>query len=714
MVEILGIAALWGLTAGILAAIYVIFLIIMILRTKYIQDRAAEIHGYIREAAIAYIKRQYSVILTIALLITALIIVAGFAQGDRVLINTGLAYLAGALSSTTVGIIGMYVAVLSNVRVLHTLKNKGLLKALRVAFRGGAVTGFLVGGLGLLGISTLFILFGGLTENYQDAVKALLGYAFGASTVALFARVGGGIYTKAADVGADLVGKVEVGIPEDDPRNPGVIADNVGDNVGDCAGMSADLFESYVESIVAAMAIGMLLHEPTFAKALVAYPLLFASIALITTIASAQFVELSPLREPSRTLTMTSLVSIISVAALTLIMTKIYPVPLNVLPLWIAGIAGLFAGGIVGFTSDYFTSGTYRPVKLVAENSQAGPALTILSGFSMGFYSTVAPTIAIAIAAFTAYMLGSSTTPNPLLGGVYAVALSGVGMLSVASIVVAADAYGPIVDNTAGLAEQAGYPEEIRGQADKLDSAGNTMKSISKGYAIGSAALTALALLFTYASMLKSSIEELIPGYEFKLEYLFTITRPEVLAGIFIGAAIPALFTAMVVQAVTAAAFRMVEEIRRQFREKPGILEWKEKPDYAKCVDIVTRYALKRLVPPGLIALLSPIIIGVILGPIALGGALMGAIITGLLLGLFQGNVGNTWDNAKKFIESGFFGGKGSDAHKAAVIGDTVGDPLKDAAGPSINILIKLMAIGSSVFLVLILAARIALGLPIT
>ena len=711
--DLLSLTTLWGLTAGSLAVIYVLILIMLVLRTKYAKDRAAEIHGYIKEAAVTYIKRQYGIILPIALAITLLIVGAGFTQGSSVLINTGLAYLAGALSSTVVGVTGMYIAVLSNVRVLNTLKDRGLLKALRVAFRGGAVTGFLVGGIGLIGISTLFILFGGLGEGYKDAVKSLLGYAFGASTVALFARVGGGIYTKAADVGADLVGKVEVGIPEDDPRNPGVIADNVGDNVGDCAGMSADLFESYVESIVAAMAIGALLPEAVLAKALVAYPLLFASIALITTIITAQFVELSPLKEPSRTLTLTSLISIIAVATLTLVITNTFSLPLNILPLWIAGVAGLFAGGIVGFTSDYFTSGSYKPVKVVAANSRAGPALTILSGFSMGFYSTVAPTVAIAIAAFTAYMLGSSTVSNPLLGGVYAIALAGVGMLSVASIVVAADAYGPIVDNTAGLAEQAGYPEEIRSEADKLDSAGNTMKSISKGYAIGSAALTALALLFTYASMLKDSVEQILPGVEFKLEYLFTLTRPDVLAGIFIGAAIPALFTAIVVQAVTAAAFKMVEEIRRQFREKPGILEWKEKPDYSRCVDIVTRYALKRLIPPGLIALLSPIIVGILLGPIALGGMLMGAIITGLLLGLFQGNVGNTWDNAKKYIESGFFGGKGSEAHKAAVIGDTVGDPLKDAAGPSINILIKLMAIGSSVFLVLIISARIALGLPI-
>lgn len=711
---LLNIAITMGVVAGISSVIYVLLLIYMILRIKIPEDKAAEIHGYIKNAAITYMKRQYSVILTIAVIVALLIIVAGMASGSTLMLKTGLAYFAGALSSTFVGVLGMYIAVLSNVRVLRILVDQGLSKALRIAFRGGAVTGFMVGGVGLLGISLLFIAFGGLEGLYSEAVKALLGYAFGASTVALFARVGGGIYTKAADVGADLVGKVEIGIPEDDPRNPGVIADNVGDNVGDCAGMSADLFESYVESIVAAMAIGMLVGSGV-ELTLIAYPLIFAASALLTTILTAQFVELSPFKEPSKTLTTTSLVSIIGVALVTLALSLLHSGDVEVLltNLWIAGIMGLIAGGIVGFTSDYFTSGSYKPVRVVASNSQAGPALTILSGLSMGFYSTVAPTIAIAIATFVAYYIGSTTLSaftSPLVGGVYAVALAGVGMLSVASIIVAADAYGPIVDNTAGLAEQAGYPEEVREQADKLDSAGNTMKSISKGYAIGSAALTSLALLFTYSSLLRDFASSI--KLSFDIESVFTITRPDVLAGLLTGAAIPAFFTALVIQAVTAAAFALVEEIRRQFREKPGILEWKEKPDYNRAVDIVTRYALKRLIAPGVLALIAPIVVGAILGPIALGGMLMGAIITGLLLGLFQGNVGNTWDNAKKFIESGNYGGKGSEAHKAAVIGDTVGDPLKDAAGPSLNILIKLMAIGSSVFLPLIILLRMALGLP--
>ena len=711
--SLLNIATMLGIVAGVASILYVLLLIYMILKIKVPEDKAAEIHGYIKSAAVTYMKRQYGVILTIAVIVALLIIGAGIAGGSTLMLKTGLAYFAGALSSTLVGVLGMYIAVLSNVRVLRVLVDQGLSKALRVAFRGGAVTGFMVGGIGLLGISLLFIAFGGLGGSYSEAVKALLGYAFGASTVALFARVGGGIYTKAADVGADLVGKVEVGIPEDDPRNPGVIADNVGDNVGDCAGMSADLFESYVESVVAAMAIGMLIGG-VIELSLIAYPLVFAASALLTTILTAQFVELSPFKEPSKTLTTTSLVSIIGVALVTLALSLLYSdkVEIPLINLWIAGIMGLIAGGIVGFTSDYFTSGSYKPVRIVASSSRAGPALTILSGLSMGFYSTVAPTIAIAIATFVAYYIGSTTLVafSPLIGGVYAVALAGVGMLSVASIVVAADAYGPIVDNTAGLAEQAGYPEEVREQADKLDSAGNTMKSISKGYAIGSAALTSLALLFTYASLLKDYAGSM--KLSFNIESVFTITRPDVLAGLLIGAAIPAFFTALVIQSVTAAAFALVEEIRRQFRERPGILEWKEKPDYNRAVDIVTRYALKRLIAPGVLALITPIIVGTFLGPIALGGMLMGAIITGLLLGLFQGNVGNTWDNAKKFIEAGNYGGKGSEAHKAAVIGDTVGDPLKDAAGPSLNILIKLMAIGSSVFLPLIILLRIALGLP--
>jgi len=482
-----------------------------------------------------------------------------------------------------------------------------------------------------------------------------------------------------------------------------VIADNVGDNVGDCAGMGADLFESYVESIVASMVIAAMIGK----EALIAYPLLFSGVALFVTLLTSQFVSVSPFREPGRTLTAVSILSLIGVALVTFIAVKL--VMSNLIYAWIATIFGLITGGIVGFTSDYFTSPLYRPVKVVASYSRAGPALTILSGLSMGFYSTFIPTLTVALAAVGAFMIGSSLAASgcALLVGIYAIALAGVGMLSMTSIVVSADAYGPIVDNTAGLAEQAGYPDNVRELADKLDSAGNTMKSISKGYAIGSAALTALALLFSYVSVLAHNLD-ITP--EKLMNTIFNVGNPVhgpyLISGIVIGVALPALFTAIVVQSVTAAAFRLVEEIRRQFREKPGILEWKEKPDYARAVQIVTYYALRRLILPGALALLAPLVIGITLGPAALGGTLLGAVAGGLLLGLFQGNVGNTWDNAKKYVEMGHFGGKGSEAHKAAVIGDTVGDPLKDAAGPSINILIKLMAIASTVYVPIIAHLR--------
>jgi len=710
--NVVSLAINLGIASGVAALLYVVYLALSILRTPYPKDRAAEIHEYIREAAIAFMRSQYSVVTSVFVVITLLLLISGVVKGSPTMINTGLAYFFGALSSAAVSILGMYTAILTNVRVLSFLKNHDLKRGLRIAFRGGSVTGFLVGGVGMLGISLLLKLFGADTatsiEQLRAAVTPVLGYAFGASTVALFARVGGGIYTKAADVGSDLVGKVEVGIPEDDPRNPGVIADNVGDNVGDCAGMGADLFESYVESVVAAMSIATFMGTEVFH--LVAYPLLFASVALLTSIVAVQFVELSPIREPSRTLTATSIVGL-TLVAITTYIAGVASGFIHLQGLWAAALSGLIAGGIVGFTSDYFTSPSYRPVKTVAAFSRAGPALTILSGFSMGFYSTFIPMISIGLAALIAYSIGHAVVSGlgmaGILGGIYSVALAGVGMLAVTSIVVSADAYGPIVDNAAGLAEQAGYPEEVRELADKLDSAGNTMKSISKGYAIGSAALTALALLFTYVSNLKPYLGEV------DIVTLFSLSSPDVLTGLIIGAAIPALFTAVVVEAVTAAAFVLVEEIRRQFREKPGILEWKEKPDYARAVDIVTRYAIKRLIIPGVIALATPILIGGFLGLKALGGALLGATASGLLLGLFQGNVGNTWDNAKKHIEAGAFGGKGSEAHKAAVIGDTVGDPLKDAAGPSLNILIKLMAISSTVFIPFIIAIRMALGLPL-
>ncbi len=477
------------------------------------------------------------------------------------------------------------------------------------------------------------------------------------------------------------MGKVEAGIPEDDPRNPGVIADNVGDNVGDCAGMGADLFESYVGSIISTMVLGALVALST--QSLVLLPVALAALGILASLFSAQILFFIRTK-PDTALQAVALSSIV-LTALFAYAYMLYTLPAQlVLPLWGSLVLGLITGAVVGFTSDYFTSKDRPPAQHVARMSQAGPALTILTGLSKGFMSVVLPSITIGLASLFAYILGSSVAG--FYGGLYAVALAAVGMLSVTGVIVAADAYGPIVDNAAGISEMAGLPEDVRELADTLDSAGNTMKSVSKGYAIGSAALTALALMFAFigAAGIDPSALRLLDA--------------KVVAGAFIGAALPALFTALVIAGVSDAAFAMVDEIRRQFREIKGLLEGKAKPDYARCVDIATRYSLRKLVLPGLLAIFAPLLVGFLLGPEALTGTLLGAITVGLILGLFQGNVGNTWDNAKKYIELGAFGGKGSEAHKAAVVGDTVGDPLKDAAGPAINILIKLMSVVSVVF----------------
>uniref|UniRef100_A0A7J3IA77 K(+)-insensitive pyrophosphate-energized proton pump n=1 Tax=Ignisphaera aggregans TaxID=334771 RepID=A0A7J3IA77_9CREN len=710
--NILSLSIYLGLASGTITLVYVIFAILSIVKKPIAMDSdeekaAAQIHGYIKSAALAYIRAQYSVILSIVALIAILLTVFGIVFQNTLLLFSGIAYVLGGMCSAIVSIIGMLMGVYSNIRVLNVLSRENIGKALALAFRGGSITGFLVGGVGLTFISLLFIAFDGFNPRYTaQTTQLLLAYAFGASTAALFARVGGGIYTKAADVGADLVGKVEVGIPEDDPRNPGVIADNVGDNVGDCAGMGADLFESYVEGIIAPMAIAAVLGSSN----LIAYPVLFSAIALLTSLFTSQFIAISPVAEPGKTLTLTSIISIAAVAIVNGIFT--YSLTPTLLVTWAIGLLGLVTGAIVGFTSDYFTSPLYRPVKIVARNSQFGPALTILSGMTMGFYSVFIPSIAIAIAAVASFAIGSTlSVAEQLLAGIYSAALAGTGMLSVAPVIVAADAYGPIVDNSAGLAEQANYGEDIRSLADKLDSAGNTMKSISKGYAIGSAALTALALLFSFASVLASRSGQRI---EVIMQTIFNAGHPfygaYFVGGVIIGAVMVAVFVAMVIQAVTAAAGKLVDEIRRQFREKPGILEWKERPDYERAVQIVTYYALRRLIAPGIVSILAPLIIvtafgigDVWRGAAALGGLLIGSIASGLLLGLFQGNIGNTWDNAKKFIEAGNFGGKGTETHKAAVVGDTVGDPLKDAAGPAINIMMKVMAVSSSVIIPFIL-----------
>jgi len=675
-----------AVVAGIVAIVYAFTLAFLILRRPAGTGRMVEIHNFIKEGAKAYLKKQYTVILTIAFIITAVL----------AFINPlmSLSYILGAFSSVIAGYVGMWVAVNSNVRTTYAAKKHGLSKALRIAFSGGMVLGLMDVGVGVLLVALQYIFYGGTPA----AVRAMIGYSFGASTVALFARVGGGIYTKAADIGADLVGKVEEGIPEDDPRNPGVIADNVGDNVGDVAGMGADLFESYVESIISAMIIAATAILATAGPKWVDWamlPMAVAAAGVFSAIITSFFVRVKEGGDPSKPLTLSTILAGVLIAVFTYPLATMILGPDAGLRTFVVVVAGIVAGIIVGLTSDYFTNPGKKPVRKVAFMSQTGPALTILTGMAYGFLSVLIPAIGIAVAELIAYLVLS---PYGFWYGIYGVALAAVGMLSLTGIVVSADAYGPITDNAAGIAEQAGLGEDVRAITDRLDAAGNTMKSVSKGFAIGSAALTALALIAAYSSTIMN-----ITGFTLeKMKQLMSILDAKVISGALIGMALPAAFTTLVILAVSDAAFVLIEEIRRQFREKPGILEFKEKPDYGRAVSIVTSYAIKRLIQPGVLAIASPLIIGFILGPYSLGGALLAATLSGLLLGLFQGNVGNTWDNAKKYVEEGHYGGKGSETHKAAVIGDTVGDPLKDASGPSLNILIKLMSVVSLVFAQLI------------
>lgn len=673
------------LIVALIAVIYALLTSYRIAKEPSGSGKIVEIHEYIKEGARAYLKKQYTVIFAIAAVLAVLL--AFFSS-----LRMAFSYVLGASSSVIAGYVGMRIAVDSNVRTTYAAKEKGIDKALRLAFNGGLVMGLMTVGVGLLLIVVQYLAYGETAE----AVNDIIGYSFGASSVALFARVGGGIYTKAADIGSDLVGKVEVGIPEDDPRNPGVIADNVGDNVGDVAGMGADLFESYVGAIISTMIIAstQLRGFGTYSwSSFALIPLLVAATGIIASIVSSFFVRIKEGGDPSKPLTLTTVVASILIAvASAFSVTQLISGELG-LRLWVVIAAGLVAGVTIGLTSDYFTNARYSPVKKVAKMSEAGPALTILTGFAYGLSSAFIPALMISIASLVSFLILWTYTQEFWLG-IYGVALSAVGMLSLTGVVVSADAYGPITDNAAGIAEQAGLGEEVRSITDKLDAAGNTMKSVSKGFAIGSAALTALAFIGAYSSVLQYYTGA-------RLSDLFqelTILNASLISGMFIGVVMPAVFTSIVILAVSDSAFVLIEEIRRQFREKPGILEFKDKPDYGRAVAIVTAYAIKRLVLPGLVAIATPLVVGLILGPYGLAGMLLAATISGLLLGLFQGNVGNTWDNAKKFIEAGYHGGKGSEAHKAAVIGDTVGDPMKDAAGPSINILIKLMSIVSLVF----------------
>ena len=702
--------------SALIALLYAFVLNRKVLKIKVNHPRIEEISSYIHQGAMAFMKRQYRIIIYFALGVAAVLalteLIPALRHAEGVGWKAAIAFLVGATFSGFAGWIGMHTATKANSRTASAANTSGMPAALRVAFSGGSVLGLTVVGLGLFGLTTLFFLFywifGGNSSDplvqykaLTDSINTVAGYGLGASLIALFGRVGGGIFTKAADVGADLVGKVEAGIPEDDPRNPAVIADNVGDNVGDVAGMGSDLTESYIGSIISALTLGLYAFvnfDPAVLTAIelgsivrsVVFPLVIAGMGVLSAVLSVMFIRIREWNNPQRALAISTYVGAGLMVIASLIFSFVFFEGIRAWGVFGAITIGLVVGIAIGFIAEYYTSGDYKHVKEVAHQSQTGHATNVISGFGIGMQSTFLTVIALVSGIVLSYLFTND---------MYGIALAAVGMLSTAGITISVDAYGPIADNAGGIAEMSKLDKKVRKITDKLDAVGNTTAAIGKGFCIGSAALTSIGLFFAFE---KSAGLSDGAGID--------ILQPGVMVGVFIGAMLPYLFTSLVIKSVGKAANKMIEEVRDQFRNDPGIMEGTSLPDYAKCVDISTKAALKEMILPALIAVLSPIVAGILLGAEGLGGLLVGGLVSAIMLAVFMANAGGAWDNAKKFVEEGNYGGKGSETHKAAVTGDTVGDPFKDTAGPSMDILIKLMSIVSLIIVPVLAAIDPILG----